>query len=292
MGKGKGANTFYHYMSPESFINMIEKNSLHFTNCMFLNDEEEYNYIFNVFEAIIQENVEDKLHSFVKSMKERVPKENTDLVSPNRGLWRIDEALASYYVLCGSTDGDSIPLWNYYVKDGRHYGYSVQMDAKRISDSLSTINGKMIFGKIIYDLEQQKQVIKDYVMHLDKKYNSNSEDFDDYSAEAYQTDYFDFIQHIRLFFKSITFRHENEFRIALLIRNKDKKIQKKYFARNGVITPYVDISFDNNIPIEGITYSRSIDEKIAELGIRDMLSSHSYDVKNLNLKRSDVKVRF
>ena len=32
--------SFYHYTSPEAMVNILEKSSLRFTNCMFLNDME------------------------------------------------------------------------------------------------------------------------------------------------------------------------------------------------------------------------------------------------------------
>ncbi len=39
-----------HYTSPDALINIVNKGTLRFTHCEFLNDAEEYNYIFELLE--------------------------------------------------------------------------------------------------------------------------------------------------------------------------------------------------------------------------------------------------
>ncbi len=82
-GQSRGTNTFYHYTSAESLVSIIESKTLRLTNCMFLNDEEEYNYIFNVFDSIISEDVDDDLHSFIETMKDGVTKDNREMIVPS-----------------------------------------------------------------------------------------------------------------------------------------------------------------------------------------------------------------
>ena len=292
-GLKRGTNTFYHYTSTEALINIIKNGTLRFTNCMFLNDEEEYNYIFNVFDSIVSENIEDDIHSFIESMKGRITRENQEILLPGGKLFLpLNEAFATYYVLCGSIEGDSIPLWNYYVKNGMHYGYALQMDTLEISKELTGIDGKFLFGKIIYDLDEQKSIIKNYIAYLNVKYSVNSEYFDDKAIDEYQCDFFDFIQAIRLFFKDKSFKHEDEFRIALLVRNSDTNVDKGYFARNGVITPYINIRFADRVPINKITVSKSVDENIGTLGLKDLLEYKSYNLDKVVIEKSNVKMRF
>ena len=46
---------FFHYTSAEALKNIVEKSSIRFTHCAFLNDTEEYLYIDEIIEKIIEE---------------------------------------------------------------------------------------------------------------------------------------------------------------------------------------------------------------------------------------------
>ena len=54
----KGIINCYHYTSVDALISILKNNSLRFTHCEFLNDIEEYNYIFDLLEEEEMKNDE------------------------------------------------------------------------------------------------------------------------------------------------------------------------------------------------------------------------------------------
>ena len=45
-------NAMYHYTSANAIINIFKEKTIRFTNCLFLNDVQEYNYIVTLFKEM------------------------------------------------------------------------------------------------------------------------------------------------------------------------------------------------------------------------------------------------
>lgn len=294
-------NICNHYTSTEALISMISNKTLRFTHCEFLNDIEEYNYIFDLLED--GELKESSVYDFIKMSIENVGKDNANLMylvsSGSRGKYKIK--YGDYYVFSASVYDDSLPMWCYYSKDGNYYGYSIKFDINKIAISLKNENGVFLYGRVIYDRKEQVQIIKNKAEEIIKKLNDDlkTAESDEPYIDNAQDEFFEFIQSIRIFFKRSGFRHENEIRIVLLTNQSDN-LKVGYNATNGVIRPYIECKFIEGLPIKGIKMSPSIDFESASRGLRYFLNGNGYDIDNdlidskgkKFISKSNIKLRF
>lgn len=293
-----------HYTSPDALINIINKGTLRFTHCEFLNDAEEYNYIFELLED--EKLKKHELYSFIKKIVEETGRGNSGLfyLEPvkNSRFYRIKKG--DYYVFSASKDDDSLPMWCYYTKNRNYYGYAIKLDINRISVGLNEEDGKFLYGRVVYDREKQINILINKAVELDKRYKKQIEETreEEPYLDEMQSDFFDFIQMIRIFIKRPEFKHEKEVRIALLTQ-PSKKIQMGFNHVNGMVRPYVEYTFADKIPIKGIRMSPSIDYESAKKGLVYLLGEKGYfGGKNNNdlssddvdkfVKQSNIKLRY
>ena len=309
LGKGKRISRFYHYTSSEALINIIKDSSIRFTHCGFLNDIEEYRYINEVLQAIISENVDEEVSSFIKSMLKEIDQDYKGIIlDPIDNRFR-RIANGYYYVLSGTSDSDSTSMWCYYVKNNAYCGYAIQFDVRRLYNyikHLLPINGEFLYGNVIYNAKLQKNIIIKNTRRIFSKYEHEIENgkWPDDVIEALQDEFFDFIQRIRLFFKREGFEKENELRLVVLTDTKGKPegyFKTDFTATNGLIKPYIEYKFpDKLLPVKEIKLSPTIDKDIGENGIEYLLKSKDYivctkpnkRVRNVLITRSAMKLRF
>lgn len=297
----RGINICYHYTSTEALISIISSNSLRFTHCGFLNDIEEYNYIFNLLEDEELKNCDT--YDFIKRIIEEAGKDNKNLIylskNKNRNFYNVNRG--DYFVFSTSSNDDSLPMWSYYSKNGNYYGYSIKLDISKIASELKNENGDFLYGRVIYDRKEQVQIIKakteEIIKRLDSQLGKN--DNDDMCIDEAQNDLFSFIQMIRIFFKRSGFQHENEVRIALLTNPSDT-LKVGYNSINGLIRPYIEYYFENHLPIKGIKMSPSIEFESARRGLQYLLEEKGYytnqDIKDSNeyrfISKSEIRLRY
>lgn len=114
--------------------------------------------------------------------------------------------------------------------------------------------------------------------------------------QQYQEDIMQYIQNIRLFFKDSGFKHEKEYRVVILYDSlgnesgANHQINKGYSINNGVITPYIGVTF-NELPIEEICISPTVEKGIAKIGLENM--SNFYNPWNkVKIAESKIKIRY
>ncbi len=144
----------------------------------------------------------------------------------------------NYYVFSASKDDDSLPMWCYYSKNGNYYGYAIKLDINRISAGLNEEDGNFLYGRVVYDREKQINILINKAVEIKERYDCQiveTEDEEPY-LDNMQSEYFEFIQIIRMFFKRSEFKDEKEIRIALLTQ-PSKKIQMGFEQKIGGQTP-------------------------------------------------------
>ena len=281
----KRKRLFTHYTSPEAAQSIIENSKLRFTNCMFMNDTEEYISVFEILEHTEYYNNKE-IASFIDRFRNDVTKQNEEICTwfPGRG-----PILGEYYVLSGSLNNDLLPLWNYYVKNDNYYGYAITLDVFELEKILKKQNGIMIYGPVIYDSQDQCQIIEKNVQRLFDEFEKTEKT--DYDIDELQDNFFDFIQKIRLFFKKNDFEHEKEYRIVIFSQLEEFGGYKRhYFVKKGVICPYIEIEIPS-LPIEEIKMSTSIEDGIGTMGIKQLLKNKGYN-DNIEVSKSNIKIRF
>ena len=292
------SSPFYHYTSSEALVNIISKSSIRFTHCAFLNDTEEYLYIDEVIDDIVNENIDPEVSGFIKSIKKNLDHNYSGLIlKPADGKW-FHPAVGEYYVLSGTSEPDSLPMWNYYVKTGNYYGYSIKMDVRELYKMISPFlpaAGEFICGKVEYDKENQKKIVIDFTRQLLDDYNNRDIEERERIIEDLQDTFFEFIQRTRLFFKREGFKHEKELRVVVLTdtdnNNNRENFKVGYNTTKGLIKPYIEYTFtDKNLPIVHVKLSPTIEETIGIRGVGILLKNKHYE--KVSVDKSELKLRF
>lgn len=289
--------SIFHYTSPEALKSIVENSSIRFTNCAFLNDKEEYIYINNVIDEIVSEKEDPEVALFIEGMKTGLDKEFKGIIMKRVERVWLWPVFGDYYVLSGTSDTDSLPMWNYYVKSGDYVGYAIQLDVNELYKNINAISpseGEFLYGRVIYDMSVQKNIIISFTRKLLNEFNSlNDDDRDEVTIEDYQDRFFDFVQRCRLFFKGEGFKHEKEVRVVVLADSKDirKGFSTGFGIAKGLFKPYVEYQFPNGLlPIRQVILSPTIEAVIGEKGAEMLFDAHGY--KNVKFGKSALNLRY
>ena len=284
----KTTSLAYHYTSPDGLSGIINNQTLRFTDRFYLNDKSEGVYVLNLCLENINhfDFLDDTFRNvFVAKCEER-------LKNPQRDRFYV-------YQCSLSTEKDSLCLWNYYTKADGIKGYNIEIDLNNISENI-VLNPydkervpKLRFGKIIYDTDQQKEILKELVK---KFYEYNKTDA--ISGEHFVCEYLvDKIMYLGVFFKMDCFKAESEFRLVYdLFLNEDGtyaviKDEQKFYEKNGIFIPYIDIKFRENI-ITGIGISPTLDYEATKESVLRMTARNYSKIKNDTIYESKIPVRY
>lgn len=295
-------NAMYHYTSANAIINIFKEKTIRFTNCLFLNDVQEYNYIVTLFKEMSEKKVFNKRYErLITAVINALDKRNSYCMSEIKQSGKIHFWHSEYYVLCGSTQQDSLPMWNYYVKSNGCYGYNIKISVNDIVSRLNNVKGKVFYGQVIYDKDKQMDILKCFIDDITDKWEKekmqlNNRQEIEKCNQQYQEDIMQYIQNIRLFFKDSGFKHEKEYRVVILYDSlgnesgANHQINKGYSINNGVITPYIGVTF-NELPIEEICISPTVEKGIAKIGLENMLNFYN-PWNKVKIAESKIKIRY
>lgn len=294
------AKSCYHYTSSEALINIVKENSLRFTHFEFLNDIEEFNYIFDLLDTEELKSLEE--YDFIKKGFEAIGKDNENLLylepKSNGKFYRIKQG--NYYVFSASSINDSLPMWSYYSKNGGYFGYSIKLDIEEIARELGGEIGDFFYGRVIYDTKEQIKIIAEKARSISNnlKYKLGINEGDEPFISEAQDELFEFLQMIRIFFKRPEFQHEKEIRIALLT-NPSEKLKTGFNSVNGVVRPYIEYKFDKNLLVKEIMPSPTIEFETAQKGLMYLLQEKGYfktdrpqNYIQKIIKKSNMKLRY
>lgn len=299
----------WHYTSVDSFIKIVNGKQLRFTDCLFLNDIGEFNYIFQVLKEYVK--TRRKHADYVEYLTGIIDSDNYDFVpSLNKTKNGYKFTSGRYYILSGSSDSDSLPLWTYYSKTGKYDGYSLKIDISRVFHNFKKYEqGTIYAGKVEYNLHNQIEIIENtidaivsfnegQIKKLDKNSLSEEEYFyqlnmlkDESDAEA-----LDFLNACRLFFKNSKFAFESELRIAVLVSLEEingNKCNAAFTSVNGVIKPSIGLSIESEFPIVSLNVGPMIDKKLAIMGIKRLFDGADLKIdKDFVIEKSKINIRY
>lgn len=268
-------NNVYHYTTTEGLINIINSRKLWFTNMYFLNDPKEFILgLDNTISAMIEND----------KNTENIPKEK--IIEIKKDIIK----KTCLYVLCLSKDNDNLSLWNYYTKNINNYGYNICFDFKRLIECIiknkKNIGYNLLFGEVIYDIEEYISKIKKINNHERCKLN-----YDIYQYDSINNSFNKFILNEIPFLKHHSYSHEREIRIILGSVNRPANLLFRTY--NGIIIPYIEIEFDLNA-ISGITISSGVKDNIAIEGVKYLLKSNNINFEHSNefINKSKIPSRF
>ena len=235
-----GERPIYHYTAPDTFIKIIGNKKMRFTRSDCLNDYSEGKYILSVFERVLNEmrceyckqdlDKSNEYTDFFKFYDEVFLRNDISAFLYDERLHDNEVITYDSFVCCFSEEKDSLPMWNYYLKNGNYEGYNIGFHSPSMFDAKN-----IQWLKVIYTIKEQAKLIRCMIDSIYKIYSN----FDPYIMRLIMTDW-------KLMFKNIAFSHEKEVRVVLKIpRNKhpDNVNKVEYMSRRGLITPYIDYEF-------------------------------------------------
>ncbi len=265
----------YHYTTIKALRGIISNNTLWVSNAMFLNDKSEVKYAVKFIEQQIRKN--KKIANNVISVIEDY-------------IYYIVDNSEQIFVLSASSNDDSQLLWsNYSRMDGYCLGFdfSKAWDKMylRTNDKNSEVyklnHKKQIrVDKVIYDRQEQKEFIKEPLLAINKFFKKNP----DSDLKSFLHYFF----HVLMMFKDPKFKDEEEYRFVFIIPEYEKFVQ--YYVANGILIPYIEIHFENKIPLENIIIGPRNNIDIAEVSINSFLKSKGYE--GVKVTRSDIPLRY
>lgn len=255
-------DTIYHYTSASGLNGILDSKTIWFTRWDFLNDLTEHQIIHKIIEECLTEF--DGEANFTKHVRDinrlfQMGKKPNYFFSVDRDIY-----LASF-----SKDGDSLPLWMGYTKSSKHDGYNIGFNSKLIRET----NDDLCIAPIIYDIEQQKCIIRNFIQHLALIWSqqTKSQHPKPDISQQIQHSIFDFTSEVGPLFKHYCYSHEAEVRIIVRANKENAKIR----SANGLLIPYVPVPFEKKV-VRNITVSPSLDSESASNGIRSAIETYGY----------------
>ncbi|MBR5088476.1 MAG: DUF2971 domain-containing protein [Ruminiclostridium sp.] len=267
-------NIIFHYTSSDILPCILSSDGikLRFTDYRFLNDISEGNDFHELFKLIL-----NQLHE-CKSI-------NDDFFNEANNQYK-ELKPPQLFIACFSMNKDSLPLWNYYLKNGKYEGYSLGFDFTTLKDDKN-----ISVAKVIYDDETKEKVIKNIIT----KQNAR----DDIDIKIKCAELMDDIQKMHLFMKRNCFRHEEEIRLVLNRFAVDDNPSDKYrcgnieyYNRNGILQPFCDVTFNDTSIFKSCCFAPTMQKELAVIGLNSFLKSEKYDLSRISIFQSEIPVRY
>lgn len=264
---------YYHYTPAETFTKIVNKDFiLRFTRYDCLNDYTEGKEIEKYYknacnELVNTERITPKFYEIIKNLCE--PK-NIDKL-------KNDEPIP--FICCFSQNKDSLPMWNYYVKNQKYQGYAIGCDFKKM---LKIEEAKEFLQfQIQYNNANKKEIIQNRIMKV-------------YEADLPTEN--EIVRHISLFlstykvaYKNIAFKSEKEIRAVKFIKKNDPKNPIKYEMVNGIIKPYVEIIFKKEA-LKSVILSPASNNELGIKTMQEYLEAMKYS--KVKIEYSKIPIRY
>lgn len=296
----------YHYTSPQGLYGILGNATIRFTDCQFLNDKSEYTHIrkplFKAFDEIRSELHNDLDRSILTMLSENF--EADDVRTAKEPASDADALGKRYFVFCASTAPDLLGMWNYYVKGGNYQGYNIGFKISKLLDCFSSISNPEVdvfYGLVIYKEIDQIRILKDLLLKADQALEerlekaSSGEDLHSARQEVIG-EILSYIGNYRLFFKDEAFSNEKEYRFVLRLPAQIRKgtgdpMRVGFDIRNGIFTPFCDLSISKEKTIDSITLSPMLESELAKQGLSRYLRLNGYSSK-IAIGQSSIPIRY
>lgn len=277
----ESGQSLYHYTSLNSLMGMIESNRLWMSKGTFLNDSSELVYFSGVLKNILAKmEVQDQGELwiiFTEQLQQAL----------DHFMKEIAESGFEVYIFSMSQTEDSLALWYNYAKgDGYNIGFSADDLLREIK--YYPLDTGALHGLVVYSRQEQETILRNLLL---KSFELVSDHQVEHVTAVLAEHFFSVITSCAIFFKDETFKSEEEYRIAI-IGGGDLGEKVKFRARDGVIIPYIEVAFEEKLPISHITIGPKNNIDIAKSGIEHYVKSKGYGLEKISVSKSVAALRY
>lgn len=278
----------YHYTNLHGYMGILKTKSLWCTDTSSLNDPMELKYGKKLVVDALNEKIKIEKNKRIKNL----------LYGLHKYVNAFETILFRVFIACFCKDGNLLSQWRAYAKKGVGYNIGINFcENTKFSHNSENVSNEthMILRKIIYDLDDQKEIIlrsidtiikeaKNVEKSLDNKVDSNNM-WSTYAALETVNILFDIIMSI----KNPAFKEEKEWRLIKVIDPNQLLKLIKFREINEIITPYISTLIyekkENNyyFPLSSIRFGPILDDKITKINLELF-------IKNIALNKSDIKI--
>lgn len=302
----------YHYTSQEGFKNIIKEDGIHlwFTDARFLNDAlelEECNILFKtiVEEMYSKDEISDSLYEIIKDLRAsftgikfcdaEVAPNHTECGASYTISVKMESFKKEFFVCCFSKEKDSLPMWNYYLKNSDN-GYAIGIDLDKIDltkchikdceapTSCFRLDKERI--ELIYDRSSKEFKLKDIIKGIND--NMSKDDIEKAVLKS--------LSDLSLSFKDEHFEYEHE--VRLFVESKfetDSMEALKYRFGYGLTIPYIEVIISDKTLLKAVSVSPQIglntDNGLLVEELRKYLSRLGYK-HYVDLLCSEIPLRY
>ena len=305
-GVANRATRISHYCSASTLLSILKYKCLRFTDVRFLNDSTEFIEILRVIRKNINmDKYSEEFRDFILNSKEM-----KELEEYKQSYWKVsrlehicEPIIYRPYTCSFSTDTDSLSMWNYYASAAagvsvifNHAWNMFQGSQETETNAKSKLeNGVYIYrGLIIYEETEKEKCVAALLDQVNAIYEEVKENIDEYSNLILSA-FKEAVNYMRCFFKPEKFKHESEYRIAIMvpekiILTKDDSIREcGVFEKGNNLVPYIDYKLKME-SIEGIVVNPFKGrDSMLELGIKELLWMKGYN--NVKVCPSNIQIR-
>jgi hypothetical protein len=235
----------------------------------------------------------NKVYQFVcnkllknKQLSEKNYNDISDIVANNKIMIRqqkenespnYTELEVNYFLCCFSTDADSLPMWNHYLKNDKYQGFALGFYDSEIHSIKK--NYDLSLHYVIYDNHEKQKKISDYILEV---LASKLNDID--KKKVIQN----FLNKYRMIYKHQAFKSEQEVR-AIITIPKDQTDNIKYEMKGGISKPFIEIEFDKKALAE-VILSPALNRELGVKTMQEYLCKMKYDEPNV--VSSTIPIRY
>lgn len=304
----------YHYTTPDGLTGITGGEDLifRFSQSDFLNDSSEGLDIFEHYYAVLEEmrNRGDLCEEFYSDAialnKKNTLQQSLYCYDPITECTTVDDFTYRSFVCCFSKAEDALPLWNGYASNGGYSGYSlglpyVELDSLnpyKIQEQLqksmkvrresNTDFERQLFldcysGSVIYDDTEKRTLLEDYITKIANSSLTNKQ----YKLK-------EMLCFFRPFFKNMSYAHEKEYRLLILIADKEPEILAstgliKTRTKGMYLIPYVEVSFKKDW-LKQVCMSPTTNYEDVKYSLNDYLRRNGYE--DVEVCKSSRPVRY
>lgn len=235
VNKSNIGKTLYHYTTAQGFCGIIDSESLHCSNSLFLNDPTETEY----FESILEEVLKDPI----------CKKTYDDLhIGVIGKMLKFDRC----YLLSLSQEPDKLNMWRYY---STHNGVCIGFDTKELKHQADLFG--LEFMKVIYNKKKQLRLLSDFFYKIKDFMLGDAPDME--LVRKIVSECLDIYSKYRITFKNACFQDEKEIRLVMVKSNNSIIYEKEIIYEEN---EYMNKESQDEIPNE---------ELYEIIGIRDRI---------------------